>query len=264
MTPGTPLRVLLAIRSDRWFKRSMSGLQAIHQGVWLGLLRPEDIAIANAVAYATWDQYQDEDYNRSGLTDWETDVIGRHFQPGSRVMVTSAGGGREVLGLDALGYRVVGFDPSPDLIAHGQQLIAATANHSRMLQSPPDAIPPNLEGTFDAVLVGWTGYTHIRRRATRISFLRSLRALVDRDAPMLLSFFLRSPDDRTFPTARMLASGIQRIRGSREPIELGDTMAGTFDHYFAWDEIESELASGGFAVLESSNSPYPHLVGRAI
>ena len=144
MTPGTPLRVRLAIQSDRWLKRSMNGLEAIHQGVWLGLLRHEDIAIANAVTYATWDQYQDEDYNRSGLVDWETDVIGRHFYPGSRVIVASAGGGRELLALDALGYHVTGFDPSPDLVAHGQQLIAATARRSRMLLSPPDGIPPAL------------------------------------------------------------------------------------------------------------------------
>ena len=53
-------------------------------------------------------------------------------------------------------------------------------------------------------------------------------------------------------------------RRSDAPLELGDTVAGTFDHYFTWDEIEAELADGGFTVVETSSAPYPHLVCRAM
>ncbi len=264
MTAKTPLRVRLAIASDRWFKRSVNALRIAHQGLWLGVLRPDDLTTANAAAYAKWDRYRDDDYNRSGLSDWERDAAKAHFPPESSVLVPSAGAGREVLGLAALGYRVTGFDPSPVLVESGQRLLSDTGSMAQLLLSPPDDLPAGFDEHFDAILFGWGGYIHIQGRATRIVFLSHLRSLIDAGAPMILSFFLRTPDDRTFPATVRVASAIRRIRGSCESIELGDTVAATFDHYFTWDEIISELAEGGFAVIESSNSPYPHVVCRAM
>lgn len=267
-TPATikppALRVRLAIRSDRMLKRAMVGLRAIHQGLWLGLFRTGDIADANTLAYAQWDRYRSEDYNRSGLADWERDAVERYFPTASNVLVASAGGGREVLGLEQLGYRPVGFDPSPELVAHGNQTIGAVGSGSSLVLSAPDEVPSNLKGPFDAVLVGWGSYIHIRGRDTRIAFLGRLRGLVDGGSPLLLSFFLRSPEERSFAAVRGIALFVRALRGSREPIELGDTVEGTFDHHFTWDEIESELTDGGFAVIESSSAPYPHVVCRAL
>jgi len=87
--------------------------------------------------------------------------------------------------------------------------------------------------------------------------------MVDPGAPMILSFFLRSPGDRTFPTTRKLAAAIRTARRSEEPVQLGDTVAGTFDHFFTWDEIETELADAGFTVVARVSGPDPHLVARA-
>jgi hypothetical protein len=263
-TKSPALRVRLAIRSDRWFKRAMSGIRALHHGLWLGLFRVEDIADANALAYKQWDRYQSEDYNRSGLTDWERDAIVQHFPAGSTIVVASAGGGREVFGLEQLGHDAVGFDPSPELVEHGNRLIEAAGSGAELVLSAPDQVPANLEGPFHAVVFGWGGYVHIRGRDTRVAFLRHLRELIDRDAPLLLSFFLRSAGDRSFPVTQRLALIVQGLRRSREPIELGDTVEGTFDHYFTWDEIESEVTSAGFEIIESSSAPYPHVVCRAV
>lgn len=264
VAPKVPLRVRLAIASDRSFKQLINVLWATHHGVWLGALRSGDLAAANAAAYAKRDRYSDANYNRSGLTDWEREVVKRDFPPGSGVLVPSAGGGREVLGLEALGYRAVGFDPSPVLVAAGREILAETGSRDRLLLSPADGFPDGLDEQFDAILFGWGGYVHIRGRSTRVSFLSNLRRRVDSGAPMLLSFFLRSPNDRTYPAALNVAKLIRRIRRSSEPIELGDTVAATFDHYFTWEEIEAELAEGGFEVIESSTSPYPHVTCRAV
>ena len=262
--PKTPVRVRLAIRSDRWFKRMISVLRAVHQGIWLGALRSSDFAAANAAAYARWERYRNDDYNKSGLVDWEIEAIRRNFPPGSRVLVPSAGGGREVLGLQAMGYHAVGFDPSPELVSGGQRLIAETDSTAQLTLSPPDGLPVGIAEHFDAILFGWGGYIHVRGRAARISMLEGLRRTVEPNAPMVVSFFLRSPGDRTFPTTVRVASAIRRIRRSREPIELGDTVAATFDHYFTWDEIGAELAEGGFTVIESSAFPSAHVVCRAV
>jgi hypothetical protein len=262
---GIPaLRVRLALHSDRWFKRAMNGLRAVHQGLWLGLFRAEDIAQANSTAYARWDRYLSADYNRSGFADWERDAVVRHFPPDSTILVASAGAGREVLGLERLGYHPVGFDPSFELVAQGRRLIVSEGSTARLLLSLPDQVPPGVEGPFGGVLVGWGGYIHIHTRAARVSFLKNLRDLVDPNAPMILSFFLRSAEDRSFTATLGIARFVRALRRSREPIELGDTIEGTFDHYFTWDEIESELAEGGFSVVESSSAPYPHVMCRAV
>ena len=264
MSEKPSLRVRMAISSDRRFKQALNGLRAVHQGLWLGLLDPDDLAAANTAAYERWEQFRDDDYNRSGLAEWESDAVEGHFPAGSSVLVPSAGAGRELIGLEDLGFQATGFDPSPALIQVGENLLSERGSTASLLLSPPDRIPADLDGPFDAILFGWGGYIHIRNRAARVAFLSDLRILVDTNAPMIISFFLRSPDDRTFTASEKIATTIRKVRRSREPVELGDTVAGTFDHFFTWSEIETELTDGGFSVVATSDTPYPHLACRAV
>lgn len=263
MSRQPPIRVRLAILSDRWFKKSVASLFAVHRGLWLGVLDSEDLNSANAAYYAVSDLYRSEEHNRSGLTDWEQALVEKHFPRGTNVLVPSAGAGREVIGLDALGYTVVGCDPSPDLVEVGRSLLVEEGSSAQLLISPADRLPESVTGPFDEVLVGWGGYTHIRGRDARVAFLAELRALLEEEAPMILSFMLRGAEDRRFRLTVSLARAIHRLRRSDEPVELGDTVSGTFDHFFTWEEVESELALAGFAVVETSSAPYPHLLCKA-
>lgn len=264
MTRSIPLRVRAELRSDRWFKRTVNAARAIHEGLWLGFLDPDHLAAANAAAYAQWDRYRDTHYNRSGLSEWERVAVATYFPEGSTVVVPSAGAGREVIALDTLGYATSGFDPSPELVAIGQHLVSDGGCAATLISAPPDQVPNGLEGPFDAILVGWGGYVHIRSRSARTAFLVQLRSLVDEGAPMLLSFFLRAPEDRHFATVHRIADAVRGLRRSGNRPEVGDTVAGSFDHYATWDEITQELSMGGFEIVASSDAPYPHLVARAV
>ena len=264
MTGRPPLRVRAALRSDRRFRQTLNGVRSAHQGFWLGLLDSDHLAAANEAAYEQWQRFQDDDYNRSGLTEWESQAVKHHFPAGLSVLVPSAGAGRELIGLEAIGYRPTGFDPSLALVQIGKRLLAEQGRRSVLSVAPADRVPTGLDGPFDSILFGWGGYIHIKNHATRVAFLSDLRNLVNVDAPMIISFFLRSPDDRTFAATRYLASAIRKLRRSREPVELGDTVAGTFDHFFTWAEIEAELVDAGFAIVDTSSAPYPHLVCRAV
>ena len=257
-------RVYAALVSDRWFKRVTRIMRATHDGVWLGVMDADDLAAANLAAYSHWARFKGASYNRSGLKEWERDAVRKHFPKGSSVLVASAGAARELIGLTELGYAATGFDPSRELVEIGRGLLAEDGLQVDLLTSPPDRIPRGLDGRFDGVIIGWGGYVHIRGTLARISFLEQLRSLVDPGAPLLLSFFLRSRDDRHFSTVERLAVTIRRVRRSPDSVERGDTVAGTFDHYSTWDEIEVELRAGGFEIIESSSSPYPHVVCRAV
>ena len=264
MPDEMPLRVRMAIASDRWFRRVIGGLTAALSGLWLGILDSAHLAMKTTAAYDDEDTFSSDDHNLAGLWTWEREVVDRHFPNGARVLVPCAGGGREVLALQDLGYEVVGFDPSSALIEAGQRLLGDRGSQAQLLLSPPDALPDNLDGDFQAVLVGWGGYTHIRGREDRIAFLSALRYRVDEGSPLLISFFIRTAERRRFRLTRFIANAIRRLRRSPHRVQLGDTLGGTFDHFFTWDEITDELAQGGFAVIASAKAPFAHAVCHAV
>jgi len=104
---------------------------------------------------------------------------------------------------------------------------------------------------------------HIHGREARIAFLVAPRDRVDEGAPLLISFLMRSPS-RRFRLTRLVANAIRRLRRSPQSVELGDTLGSTFEHLFTLDEIVDELAHGGFAVVASAKTGFPHAVCRAV
>ncbi len=263
MTEGTPFRVRAAIASNRIVRRAIKGVEAIHGGIWLGLLDADRLSAATSAMYAGEGQYSGDDYNTSGLLEWERAAIERHFPREGSVLVASAGAGRELLGLEALGFQAAGFDPSEYLVSEGQQLIEQRGSDAQLVLSAPDAVPGGLDGPFDAIIIGWAGYVHIRGRTTRVAFLKQLRSLAAADAPLVVSFFVRSSHGRQFELSRRVATTVRRMRFVDEPVELGDTVGPTFDHYSTWEEIEDELVEAGFTVVERFDATFPCIVGRA-
>ena len=61
-----------------------------------------------------------------------------------------------------------------------------------------------------------------------------------------------------------IASVLRRVRRSNEPVEIGDTLDGTFDHYFTEEEIKAELEAAGFEMIHYAADPFGHAVGRAV
>ena len=264
MTSKTPLRIRTAIVSNRLLARLTRGIEAVHGGVWLGLLDGDQLAGATSSMYSDHSYYAELDYNTSGLLEWEREAVELHFPPGGRVLVASAGGGRELFGLEAMGFHPTGFDPSEHLVSVGRGLIEERGSSAELLLSEPDSVPEGLDPPYDAIVFGWAGYIHVRGRSTRVAFLERLRELVPKGAPLLISFFLRSGEGRQFTVARNVGAAIRRVRRVGEPVEMGDTVAGMFEHYFTWAEVEKELADAGFSVVSSSGAAFPHIVGRAV
>lgn len=263
MTERPPLRIRASIASHRFVRRAIRGVEAVHGGLWLGLLDADRLSAATAAQYSGPGLYAEAEHNASGLFEWERAAVERYFPPAGRVLVTSAGAGRELFELEALGFEVAGFDPSEHLVSIGQDLIEQRSSGVQLFASDPDAVPAVLHGPFDAIIVGWGGYVHIRGRAARVKFLTELRSLAADGAPLVVSFFIRSGHGRQFELSRSVATLVRRVRRVDEPVELGDTVAGTFDHYSTWGEIEGELGDAGFAVVEKSDAAFPHVIGRA-
>jgi hypothetical protein len=265
-----PDRIARAYRraSDRR-RRALNVFNACFDGVWLGLLDRDALARLDAGFYTDGvDEqhgrvfsYRDDAHNRSGLQDWERAAVDAHFPAGGRVIVTGAGGGREVLALNELGYDAVGYEPNERLVQDGSALLARLGHDGALRRCARDAFPETAAGA-EAVLVGWGSYMLIPGRERRVAFVRGARAAVPAGAPLLCSFFVRPADARYFSILARTANAVRRVRRG-ERAEVGDTIGENFVHRFTREEIRRELALGGFRMVTYAARPYGHAVAVA-
>ena len=250
--------------------RGVSAANACFNGFWLGLFDRESLSrldehFFESAALRTPDgdsSYVDDEWNLSGLQPWEAEFVSEDLQGSRRVVVTGAGGGREVLALLEAGFDAVGYEPHPQLAATGARFLERRGyGDGRLRRSGRDAFPEDVE-SCDAVLVGWGSYMLTPGSRRRIAFLRAARERVTEGAPILLSFFVR-PDDRRFLRIVRTTANVLRRARREEPVELGDVLDAHYVHYFTREEVERELAAAGFRLTAFETAPYGHAVGRA-
>jgi len=254
-----PLSARLYLAVDALVRRSLRAVEAVHRGLWLGLLDPRTLDIATQHMYMRSASCGQAEYNRSGFRYWEAGMVARHFQGVRRVLVAAAGGGREMLALGRMGIHADGFDPDPEFVACGRQLLADEGLPGELNVCAPGQVPAGVAG-YDAAILGWNAYTHIPGRRARVDFLRAMAAGLDPGARILISFFARAERDRAFALTSWVGrvSGALRLR--REPVELGDTLMVGFYHYFSETELAHELQAAGMQLLEFSDHPQGHAV----
>jgi hypothetical protein len=261
------VRAYIAAREAR--DRLFRALNACFDGFWLGLLSREHLHLLDETFYDTRREnvdgtlytYFDEEYNSRGLSEWEDAVVRAYFQPDSRVVVTGAGAGREVLALLDRGFDAVGYEPNGEFVAAGADFLRRRGHGDRLRVSARDVFPPDA-GRCDAVVVGWGSYMLIAGRSRRIEFLRQARSRLDEGDPILVSFFAIGRKPGYFVLTARIGNLIRRLRGA-EPVESGDTFVPNYAHYFTRDEIIDELRDGGFELVLYEPRPYAHAVGRA-
>ncbi|WP_077381273.1 class I SAM-dependent methyltransferase [Mesorhizobium prunaredense] len=232
--------------------------------MWLGLLDNQHLDEVGRVQYARWSKYGDEAYNLSGLLPWEERVIADYYPSSCSILVGAAGGGREPVALARMGYHVDAFDSTPVLAECCRQLMEREQLPGKVFVAGAGRVPDDVDGQYDGVVIGWGGYMHIPGRGNRVAFLTALRRRVAAGAPLLLSFFCRRERSRRHDWIHAFARQVRYLRRSRDPVEYGDTLASTFDHFFTEAEIRTELAEAGFELFDYRESPYGHAVGRAV
>jgi len=248
-------------KASGWQRRFLTELSAFFNGFWLGLMDREDLDLIDETYYDQKPNYVDEAYNTSGLRDWEEQMIDEHFPPSGRVVVTATGGGREVVALLDLGYDAVGYEPNTQLVDAASGLLERRGHRGRVHVVERDAFPPDA-GRCDAVIVGWGSYMLIPGRGRRIDFLRAARGVLPAGAPILLSFFTRSPETGNFATIARVANVVRVLR-RRPRVDVGDVLGPNYTHYFTRAEIASELEAAGFRLIAYDEEPYGHAVARA-
>jgi SAM-dependent methyltransferase len=245
------------VRTRQWLTNLTEGLRAIFAGVWLGVLRPEELDALDERHHMT-SPFARAEYSRRGLFAWERRCLER-FPPKGRILVVAAGGGREMLALTRIGYQVDGCECNPLLAAVANKVLAEEGGsvHVAARDSLVAPRPP-----YDAVVVGWGAYALMRSRASRIRFLESVKRVVIPNAPMVMSFPVRAGRARGLRLTWALANVFRRV-GAREPIELGDTLGSYAIHYFNRAELELEVRQAGYEIELYDEAEYGHAVCHA-
>jgi hypothetical protein len=263
------LLVHLYLFSQSRFAKALTIAKACFTGLWLGVLGREKLHAVDEEYYSRSKRdssneynYHSKEYNRRGLWDWEERVLADYFAGCKRLLLIGAGGGREVLALQRLGYHVDGFESHPDLVLAANELLRAEGRHATVHLVPRDQ-SPNTVTTYDGIIVGWGAYTLVQGRRSRIALLRQLRTQTRARCPILISFYYRAGTPRVYRVAAFVANALRRVL-RREPAEVGDWLVPNYVHYFAQHEIVAELAEGGFDTIHYSTTGYGHAVGMAI
>jgi SAM-dependent methyltransferase len=262
------VRAYLAARFRR--DRIIEHVHAAFEGLWLGLFDRASLDALDERVYRDKHekvfggafQYFDAEYNAAGLFDWESCAIDEHFPAGGKLVVTGAGGGREVLALLDRGYEAVGYEPNERFVEAGSAFLASRGYPGCLQPIERDAFP-SCDDNLDAIVVGWGSYTLIPGRNRRVAFLQDARRQLKEGAPLLVSYIELPARGAYFRTLAGVANAVRVLFG-RERVEVGDALLPNYVHHFAPREVESELRAGGFELVMTESKPYAHAVARAV
>jgi hypothetical protein len=217
----------------------------------------EVLAEYNDLAYGSAKTYDPGTTEfRDQLFNWEKDMIRRVFpRPPARVLVGGAGGGREAFQLAASGYRVTAFESSAGLARSMAARAAAQPGVEAMIgryESLPllaglegESIDLRSREPFDAALLGWSSFSHIRHAQPRISVLRAFADLTA--GPVVVSFFNRaSTPARRSRLRRALETLGRRVEGDQFTTHIG------YYHLSSQEELSGEIASAGLRIVDAS------------
>jgi len=235
-------------------------------------LREADWTELSEVLYGRTAKYHGAtSHNESGLFAFERAAIEEFFPaPPASVLVGACGGGRELLALRALGYRIAAaYDPVTAFVSELKQDARLTdisdrihvGSHQTLRELCP--LVESKRESIDAVVVGWGSYTHVLGSKQRVQFLRSVRALCPR-APVLLSFFTDVGDDEG-PRVNALRATLVKLLGTgSKAIESGDRLHRGIGgvHFFTEASFTDEVRRAGYDVLRyrEHDFSYAHAV----
>ena len=185
------------------------------------------------LARSRWEaipDFAEEGLLRSGLMDFERPYA--HLPSGSRVAVVGCGGGREMLALRPLGYRLDGVDVSPACVEKARAELGAGAGV--YLADAADFIFPG--EPYDAFIFSWFTYGYIPGAGRRVRALRNARARLKPGGALFISVNPALREDMALAPAS------------------GDVLSRDliYEHRFTREGLAREAREAGFELAEWS------------
>ncbi len=213
----------LYLVTQRAFRTLHGGAQTLFEGFWMGILPESVYDVISEQSYGEGEAYTNDRYLDSGLHFWEELAIRKHFAPGSRILVGSAGGGQRI-SRSPRRIRTTGFECSRAMVEAGKRALAERRIAVTLDWAPP-SVAPKTGSTYDGIIVGWNGYCYISPRARRIRFLKDLHAQMKPNAPILVSAAMRMPQGQLLQWTPRVANVVRRCTFRAAVFEPGDSFS---------------------------------------
>ena len=258
------------ILATRLIDRSYRAIDRIRSALVLALASDAVLSRFNSLAYSRDGTYYPQSSEfRSYLFPWEEKVVAEYFpRVPARLIIGGAGGGREVLALARMGYDVVAFEPSAVLADMARR--ATKGSNVRVYRGGYEDLPRmfpwreqepdgtgNVDSTFDAAILGWGSYSHLRTEDQRIQTLSWFARHVQ--GPILLSFyqFAKSRKISTDRRRRLKIWPSLRV-GNRFSVYIGYT------HDVSAAELRAVADRSGLTIVhlneDSRDTNWPHAI----
>jgi hypothetical protein len=210
---------------------------------------------------------------RTHLFPWEEQAMAAFFPPPpARILIGGAGGGREAFALARRGYTVVAFErsrqPVLTMATHGPEDLPLEVYCAGYEDLPtlhpvrPDQPVVDLTALprFDAAIVGWGSFTHLRSEAQRVHTLRIFAGVTR--GPVLVSFLARPDDTGSRSDAGRLRHRLPG-RFNQDPGNVFDMGYGLF-HRYSRAEIVGLMDAAGLTIahlsLEADETTWPYAI----
>ncbi|MEW6754444.1 MAG: class I SAM-dependent methyltransferase [Candidatus Latescibacterota bacterium] len=181
-----------------------------------------------------------------GLRVWEATVAARCFPAGARVLAVGCGAGREVFGLEALGFSVCGTDISPELLEAARAIAAERGSRARF-ERTDGAVLPCDSGAFDVVILWSQVLANVPGAAARLALLRQARRVLADGGLATFSVHDRALTEPMVRADEVVARGPGPgdlvVRAEEDGVPC-------YFHYFDRDEVEALCRDAGFASLQ--------------
>ncbi|TCO06840.1 hypothetical protein [Natronoflexus pectinivorans] len=228
-------------------------------GMCLGLFKRDDLAKIDRILYDERKEYFNDEHNKH-LHKWEKQFVKRYFSKVKTIYITAVGGGRELYGFHKLGFKVAGCEYN--------SLFRKNGNEFFKRENLPLAIEPverddfpELNKTYDAVIIGWGSYIHVKGRDVRVNMLRKASKVLEKDGIIVVSYWPAKWMRLNSKRLEKVGNFFARIRGN-ETVERGDCLDPEFVKFYHSDEIKEELNDAGFDLFEYQEDEFGVAIGK--
>lgn len=229
-------------------RKTFGLLQAVHTGFWLGVMGEKSLDYSDELIYNETKKYRDDKYNLSGLYDWEKQMINKNFIDAKNIMVIAAGGGREVVALSRLGYKVDGYECNIKLVEFASDFLKKEGVNASIRFLERNTVPDGVK-KYDGIIIGWGAYSFIVGSKKRREFLKALYPFMNEGSSLLISFLY----ERNKTLSDKIIKGVSnffRYFSDRPKTESGDRLVPDYMHYFTEDEIKNELVLCNYKIKD--------------
>ncbi|MDA1052856.1 MAG: hypothetical protein O3C40_20580 [Planctomycetota bacterium] len=267
MQPSNTQGIQWLRRSQATAQKLTSWIEAIQSGIFMGLVDDDSFQAFDTYPFDETTPLDVTAETERGLEPWERHIVREYLADTKSVLVVAAGGARELVGLNELGYDTTGVEYGRELCEASRRELSlrecgATIQWSERFEVPRGDAP------YDAAFIARKFLSHVHDRGRRIELLANIRQTLRPDATLVIGYYTRERDTLAFRMQAALANILRKLRGRRGfPVEVGDHLdpqSPLYHHHFVWEELREELREAGFTAIAHESTWFGWAVARPV